>query len=71
MRMRMNGNHDVMDRGYLLASHIKGPFEIYGHEIKVGLVTMVVCFSLTLFSHLNEDIDGKLDLVRAVNLSKN
>lgn len=57
MRMRMNGNHDVMDRGYLLASHIKGPFEIYSHEIKVGLVTMVVCFSLTLFSHMNEDIE--------------
>lgn len=57
MRMRMNGNHDVMDRGYLLASHIKGPFEIYSHEIKVRLVAIVVCFSLTLFSHMNEDIE--------------
>lgn len=57
MRMRMNGNHDMMDRGYLLASHIKGPFEIYSHEIKVRLVAIVVCFSLTLFSHMNEDIE--------------
>lgn len=42
IRMRMNGNCDMMDREYLIASHIKGPFEIYGHEIKVGLVTTVV-----------------------------
>lgn len=37
--------------------HIKSPFEIHGHEIKVGQVIMVVCCSLTLFRDMCEDIE--------------
>lgn len=48
--------------------HIQVPFENYGHEIKVGSVTMVVCFSLTLFSYMN---NGGLDLVGVLILPKN
>lgn len=48
-----------MDRGKYdcLPTHIKGLFEIHGHEIKVGQVIMVVCFSLTLFRYMLEDIE--------------
>ena len=53
----MRGWYDCVDSGIWLPAHIKRLVEVRGHETKLGLVTIVVCFPLTLFTYLSENIE--------------